>query len=223
MAVSPATSRPAALSERPFSFRRSLKEVSRFFQGKGEVHKAMRRVVKRLEKAELAYAIVGGMAVFAHHYERTTDDVDLLLTSDGFAEFKRRFVPKNYEPVPQRPRRFVDRANRVPLDVLVTGKFPGSGQPGPITYPDPADVCEVIDKRQVVNLATLVQLKLAARRYQDFADVVNLIRFNDLDESFVDQLHSSIRMDFIECLEEKRREDEYEVRQDEQMEKAGKE
>ncbi len=65
-----------------------------------------------------------------------------------------------------------------------------------------------------VNLPTLIQLKLAARRYRDFGDVVELIRQNELDESFAEQLHASVRRDYIECLGEKRREDEYELRQD---------
>jgi len=43
-----------------------------------------------------------------------------------------------------------------------------------------------------------------------FAAVVDVIRVNQLDESFVAQLHESVRSDFIECLEEKRREDSYE-------------
>ena len=66
-----------------------------------------------------------------------------------------------------------------------------------------------MDGRRVVNLPTLIQLKLAARRHKDFGDVVELIRFNDLDESFAKRLHPSVRRDYIECLEEKRREDEY--------------
>jgi hypothetical protein len=70
----------------------------------------------------------------------------------------------------------------------------------------------VIRNIRFVNLETLIQLKLAARRYQDFADVVSLIRAHDLDESFADRLHPSVRRDYIECLEEKRREDEYEAR-----------
>jgi hypothetical protein len=60
----------------------------------------------------------------------------------------------------------------------------------------------------------LVQLKLAAGRYQDFADVVNLIAANQLEESFQEQLHKSVRADYIECLEEMRREQEHERRQD---------
>lgn len=190
-----------------------------FFQGTDAVHQTMRRVAASLEQAHIPYAIVGGMAVNAHRYERTTADVDILLTQEGLVEFCRRFVPGSYGRVPQRKRRFVDRANGTTFDILVTGLFPGSGQPGPIAYPDPAAVSEVITNVRVVDLPTLIQLKLAARRYQDFADVVNLIRVHDLDESFQARLHPAVHRDYIECLEEKRREDEYEARQDEQMKK----
>jgi hypothetical protein len=62
-------------------------------------------------------------------------------------------------------------------------------------------------------LVALVQLKLAARRHRDFADVVSLIGTHDLDESFAEKLDPSVRGDYIECLEEKRREDEYEARE----------
>jgi hypothetical protein len=51
-----------------FSFARRLKEISLFFAGKDEVHKSLRRIVKRLERAGIAYAIVGGMADNAHGY-----------------------------------------------------------------------------------------------------------------------------------------------------------
>jgi hypothetical protein len=58
---------------------------------------------------------------------------------------------------------------------------------------------------------TMVQMKLAARRHRDFGDVGELVRCNNLDESFTFRIHPSVHRDFIECLEEKRREDEYEA------------
>ncbi len=183
-----------------------------FFQGRDEVHKTLRRLVKRLEKAGIPYAVMGGMAVNAHQRRRITNDVDLLLTPDGLAEFRKRFVSRNYRQSEGRSRRFVDRLNEVEIDFLLTGLYPGSGKPGPIAFPDPEVVAEQHDGVWVVNLPTLIELKLAARRYQDFADVVALIRVNNLDESFAEQLHPSVRADYIECLEEKRREDEYEAR-----------
>jgi hypothetical protein len=184
-----------------------------FFARKGPVHQSMRRLIKRLEKANIVHAVVGGMAVNAHGHERMTKDVDILLTQEGFAEFQRLFVPRYYERVPGRPRRFVDKTNQQPLDILVTGFYPGSGKPGPIVYPDPLNVRELIQDIYYIDLVTLITLKLAARRHQDFADVVNLITVHNLDESFLNRLHSTLQRDYIECLEEKRREDDYLARE----------
>src|SRR5579859_6955795 len=204
-----ATKKKPAKKARAFNFWDRLKEIDMFFQKRDKVHQTMYRLVKRLEKAKIPYALMGGMAVNAHLHERTTKDVDVLLTEEGLEEFQKLFVPKQYATVPKRPRRFVDRMNRVSLDILVTGKYPGNGMPGPIAFPDPEEVGQRIKKISVVDLVTLIQLKLAARRYQDFADVVNLIAVKKLDESFLKNLHPSVHQDFIECLEEKRREDEY--------------
>src|SRR5262245_15905938 len=100
----------------PVRFRDRLKEISMFFQGKDEVHKTMRRLTKRLERVGIPYAILGGMALNAHHYRRTTGDVDVLLTRKGFDEFRRLHVTKNYVQAGARPRRFVDKSNNVTLD-----------------------------------------------------------------------------------------------------------
>jgi hypothetical protein len=183
-------------------------------RGRDPATLAMRRLVKRLEKARIPHAVVGGMAVYAHGHERLTADVDVLVTAEGLAAFRERFVPRHYQSVPGRNRRFIDRTNGITVDLLVTGQAPGFGKPGPIRFPDPLHVRQQINDVYYVDFSTLIQLKLAARRHQDFADVVNLIRVHNLDESFLVRLHPSLRQDFIECLEEKRREEEYEARED---------
>jgi hypothetical protein len=189
-----------------------------FFQGNDRVHETMHRVAQKLEAGGIRYAIVGGMAVNAHGHQRTTGDVGFLLTAEGFDAFRKLIEAAEFSMIPGRPRRFLDRANGITFDFLVTGMFPGSGRPGPIAYPDPAVVGEVSQGRTFVNLPTLIQLKLAARRYKDLGDVVELMGTHNLDEAFANQLAPSVRGDYIECLEEKRREDEYEARQDEQFE-----
>src|SRR5262245_8479296 len=60
-----------------------FEEIAMFFQGKDPVHQTMRRLVKRLERANIPYAVVGGMAVFIQGYRRTTDDLDILVTRQG--------------------------------------------------------------------------------------------------------------------------------------------
>jgi len=213
MPRSSSAGRLPAFRQRPFDVDKALKELDMFFQENDPVHKTLRRLVKKLEKANIPYAVVGGMAVFFQGHRRATNDVDILITREGFEVFRQRFVPKEYDLVPRRARRFLDRSNQITVDFLVTGSFPGSGKPGPIAYPEPAAVSESLKDYQVVNLQTLIQLKLAARRYQDFADVVQLIAAHNLDESFADQFHPTVRQDYIECLEEKRREDEYDAQQ----------
>jgi hypothetical protein len=200
------------LNSKRTSFLKGLRVIDKFFQGKDPVHRSMRRLANRLRKAKIPYVVVGGMAVFARGYRRTTNDIDIILTKEGFAEFQNRFVPEKYELSPGRRRRFRDRDNDVTVDVLIAGFFPGRGNPGPISFPDPADVGETLENVRVVDLATLIQLKLAARRHQDFADVEHLIRANDLDETFGNRLHPSLHSDFVECLEEKRRQDKYDAR-----------
>ena len=198
----------------PGSFSARLTEIGMFFQGRDAVHQTMRRVVAALDRAGIPYVIVGGMAVNAHRHSRTTKDVDLLLTAEGFGAFKQLVAGGEFDAVVGRARRFRDRQTGITFDILLSGQFPGSGAAGPVAFPEPSAVAEEIDSLRVVNLPTLVELKLAARRYQDFADVVNLIRENTLDETFTALLHPSVHTDYLLCLDEKRREDEYEARRD---------
>jgi hypothetical protein len=184
-------------------------------QGKDPASVSMRRLVKKLEKAKIPHAVMGGMAVYVHGYHRFTDDVDILVTPEGLRAFRERYVPKDYEQVQGRTRKFVDRVNGVSVDLLVTGGIPGIPgfrQQTPIRFPDPLTVREKIDQTYFINLVTLIQLKLAAFRPRDYADVVDLIRANNLDESFLDRLHPSVHADFLEALAHCRREDEYEER-----------
>jgi len=91
---------------------------------------------------------------------------------------------------------------------------PGDGKPGPFAFPDPSEASQEIDKLRVLTLPQLIQLKQAARRYYDFGDVVFLMQTHNLDEAFLQQLHPAVHADFIECLEEKRREDDYLAREE---------
>ncbi len=196
-----------------FDINARLREIDMFFEGTHPVHVTMHRLAEQLKQAGIPYAVMGAMAVYLHGAEQTTKDVDVLLTKQGLDEFRARLVGVAYDPVPGRPRRFTDRENGTTIDVLVTGHYPGRGGPGPFPFPEPAEASEEKQNVRVVTLPQLIQLKLAARRYYDFGDVVFLIRVHNLDESFMEKLHPSVHKDFIECLEEKRREEEYEARE----------
>lgn len=60
-----------------------MSEGSLFFEDKGSVQQAMRRIAQRLEEIGVPYAIVGGMALFQHGFRRFTEDVHILVRQDG--------------------------------------------------------------------------------------------------------------------------------------------
>src|ERR1700732_4131961 len=161
MATTPREGGKPGFDPKTFSFMNRLKEIGRFFQKRSPQHQTMRRLARRLEKTGIPYAIMGAMAVNAHGAVRTTDDVDVLLTAEGLKLFRQTFVGATYEPVTGRPRRFTEKQSGVGVDILITGGHPGTGQPGPIQFPNPVEVRTEIDNLQFVTLAELIQLKLA--------------------------------------------------------------
>ncbi len=143
---------------------------------------------------------------------RRPNDVDVLLTPEGFDRFQDRFGGKQYIRAAVRRKRFLDRKNETPVDIVVSGGRPGWLRPSPIVYPNPA-ATETIGRARYINLRALIELKLAIGRRKDLGDVAALIRVHNLDEMFADNLHPSVHAGYIECLEEKRREEEYEARE----------
>src|SRR5258708_39749309 len=84
-----------AFDRNSFSFANRLNEIGMFFRKRSPQHQAMRRLARRLNKAGIPYAIMGAMAVNAHGAERTTKDVDILLTSEGLERFRQEFVGRD--------------------------------------------------------------------------------------------------------------------------------
>src|SRR5438105_3971520 len=97
MSLPQSTHRQHAIASRPTD---PLEAIWMFKQGRDPVPAVMRRLVGRLERAGIPYAVMGGMAVYAHGHQRMTNAVDVLLTGAGLEEFCRLFVPKYYEQDP---------------------------------------------------------------------------------------------------------------------------
>src|SRR5207237_6095102 len=80
------------------SFENALREGSAFFMKKGKVHTTLNRLTQRLEDEQIDYAILGGMALAAHGYERFTTDVDVLTTREGLEKIHAVLVGRGYLP-----------------------------------------------------------------------------------------------------------------------------
>jgi hypothetical protein len=151
----------------------------------------------------IAYAVVGAMALNEYGYRRVTVDVDLLLSREGLAAFKAKFLGRGYIEKFPGSKGMRDVENGVDIDVVIAGDYPGDGKPKPVRFPDPAQVARVGDRVSVVPLATLVELKLAsgmsaAHRLKDLADVLELVRVVGLTEAFAEELDPFVREKYRE-------------------------
>ncbi len=175
----------------------ALREGSMHFEKESAVHQSLQRVARRLDDLGIPYAVVGGMAMFLHGYRRFTEDVDILVTKDSLAVVHARLEGLGYLPPFQGSKNLRDTESGVRIEFLVAGGFPGDGQPKSVSFPDPATVATVIDGVRVVELKTLVQLKLAsgtaAHRLKDLGDVQELIRVLHLPVEMADELDESVR------------------------------
>jgi hypothetical protein len=181
----------------------ALKEGSMHFEEKSAVHQALRKITRRLKELNIPYAIVGGMAMFYHGYRRFTDDVDLLVTREGLAEIHSRLEGLGWVPPFTGSKQLRDAEYGVRVEFLVTGEYPGDGQPKPVAFPDPATVNVEAEGVHFLRLPTLVELKLASgmsnpKRAQDLVDVQRMIEILNLPEDLADQLNPYVQAKYKE-------------------------
>jgi hypothetical protein len=179
-------------------YERALKEASRYFMGKADVQKAARRIARRLRELEIPYAIAGALSVSAHGHLRLTQDVDVLVTRDGLTRFKERCLGRGWVEQFPGSKGVRDTQNNVRVDFLLTGDYPGDGEPKPVQFPDPAEVALDVSGESILALPTLLELKLAsgmtaADRPRDLDDVIQLIRANQLPQDYSGGLAEYVR------------------------------
>jgi hypothetical protein len=159
-------------------------------------------LAQRLEAEAIPYAVIGGMALAAHGYVRMTLDVDILLTSEGLAHFREKLVGRGYvASFPGAEKSFRDAETNVKIEFLTAGEFPGDGLPKPVSFPEPEGRTVEEDGVLVINLETLIELKLASglsatHRMRDLADVQDLIIALNLPLELKEKLDKSVRPEY---------------------------
>jgi hypothetical protein len=110
---------------------------------------------------------------------------------------------RGYLPPYPRSKHLRDTELGVKIEFLITGDYPGDGKPKPVAFPDPTAVAAIHEGINYLNLATLIELKLASGltnpdRMKDLVDVLELIKILALPRDFVQQLAPFVQPKFIE-------------------------
>jgi hypothetical protein len=182
-------------------------EALRYFMGEGTINKTLARLATDLEQHEIDYMVIGAIALLAHGYPRFTEDIDLVMTSEGLQKFHDELVGLGYTPAfAGAKKRLRSTTDGVSIEVMTTGEFPGDGKPKPVSMPRPNEASIEIDGIKFVTLEKLIELKLASGmsapdRLKDLADVQELIKLKHLDADFALKLDPYVRGKFLELEE----------------------
>lgn len=184
-----ATDTDAAFASLPPNVAKAAKDLGRALSGEG-----------------VPYLIAGGVALNVHGFKRATTDVDILVNASHIERMVDAISGRGWSPrYHGTTRRFHDTINKVDVDVLVGGEYPGDGVPKPVAFPNPGDGSmkpTVVDGVTVLPLAKLIELKLASgmsapHRAKDLSDVQELIKANDLPRMFADELNYSVKAEYV--------------------------
>lgn len=144
----------------------------------------------------------GGWAVWRHGYTgRVTRDIDIVLPAARVEEFLQaaRFSGFQVLTVPAgRWPKLVHRGTEVDVDILPEGQRPGtSAKPAPTTIPHPRHLGASGAALAYVSLSALIELKLAAGRSQDLADVIKLIQANPDQLAAIREHLTGVHADYV--------------------------
>lgn len=181
-------------------------EGLRYFMGQGDLHGALAQLSSDLKREGIDYMVIGAVALLAYGYPRFTEDIDLVLTTEGLEAFHQNLIGVGYLPAFQGARkRFRSARDGVSIEVLTAGEYPGDGKPKPVSFPVPADASIEVEGVRIVTLEKLFELKLASGmtapdRLKDLADVQELIKLRRLTSEFAEQLDPYVREQFLNLL-----------------------
>ena len=161
-----------------------------------------------LQEAGIPHAIVGGVAVCLHGYRRNTVDLDMLIRREDQVRVRTALEAAGFKWSDESAE--FRGASGIPIQFLLGGDR--AGKDAEVYLPDPATagVTKEIEGLAVIDLARLIEIKLACglgslrRTHRDLADAMELIAIHGLDKSFARYLHKSLRPTFRKLVEQSR-------------------
>jgi hypothetical protein len=188
-------------------------EALRHIAGHGKIHRALDRLTAELKHRNIGYVVIGAVALLAHGFPRYTENLDVVLTNEGFDRFRKEMLgrggwggPVGYDSVSEDAKMVRSSPEGVLIKFKIAGEFPGDGKAKPVFFPDPSYGCEEIDRVNFPTLEKLIELKLASGmtapdRLKDLADVQELIKLKRFSDDFAQRLDPYVRDKFTDLLE----------------------
>jgi hypothetical protein len=139
-----------------------------------EILRAAETASRKLREAGIPHALAGGLAVGAHGYPRTTDDVDFLVGDEAFEKHAEGLVTLKLPLI---------AVGSVRVDFVSLDDNQQERDEAREAVDHPPFSQEV----PVVPLPVLIYMKLKAGRQKDIADVVELLKSGRIEIHIIDR------------------------------------
>ncbi len=133
-----------------------------------EILTAVEVASAKLREAGIPHALAGGLAVGAHGYPRTTDDVDFLVGDEAFEKHAGGLVTLRVPLI---------AVGKVRIDLVPIDPSPDERKQLRPAVESPPQSEQV----PIVPLDALIYMKLKAARQKDIADLVELLKRGRID------------------------------------------
>jgi hypothetical protein len=172
----------------------------------GRYGRAVKAVDHLLRALRCEAVLGGGWAVWRHGYVgRVTQDLDIALPADRIDEFLRTASVAGFEVLPVAAGRWPKVRHKdtgIEVDILPEGGRPGTPtKPAPTTIPPPSAMGAAGPSLRYITLPSLIELKIAAGRARDEADVVELVRANPEDVEPIRRHLAQVHADYVQAFD----------------------
>ena len=151
------------------------------------------------------FILVGGTAANVHGSARLTQDVDIVLPADRLDDFLSVAAVSGFDLMTTSPGRWpklLHKETNVQVDILPEGERPGTtSRPAPTTIRHPTAMGVAGHTLRYLSLPCLIELKLAAGRPRDEADVTELVRVNEDQVAAIRQHLAGIHADYVAAFD----------------------
>lgn len=168
------------------------------------IPEALKNISEILSKNNIEFCILGGVNLPVYNYNRTTDDIDLLINKkdkDKFYNLKGKYFKSAFKGT---LRNFFWNIPKIKLEIIFSGEKAGSNKG--IEYIEPNKIKIVKSKIPYLKLKYLIMYKLCSGLYgkariSDFGDVQKLILNNKLSKDFTNDFRKDLKDKYTEIWE----------------------
>jgi len=154
-----------------------------------------------LDHHNIKFTIIGGAARNQYGYSKMTEDIDILIAKEDKEKVLNLPIGSIRDLSNKRGKVFSLHNPKTKVEVIYSGEISGDGING-LKYDDPDKISTTVKGVPFMTLKKLIEYKLSSgiygKRLKDFADIIGLIKENNLKQDYANNFRKDLKKKYIE-------------------------